>query len=141
MWSLKRLFPTRPSLQRVLLRRQCLFESRGIDRECRLGACVNCHIDRAVRQGKEIDLRVPRENQADIQKAVGRFIGVASVEGKRCLTEPRDCAHDAVRLEDADFSARPKRSGHVAEGLCFQGGVGLDELRAGEPDAAGSREG
>jgi len=79
----------------------------------------------------------------DIQKAVDPrcFIGVTPVKRKPRLTQPRYRAHDAVRLEYSGPSVRPERGGHVAERLCFQESVSLEELRAGEPDPPGSCKG
>ena len=63
----------------------------------------------------------------------------ATVEREPRLAEPRHRPHDAVRFEDADLSIAPERSGHIAKRLRFQEGIGLDELRASQPDAPGSR--
>ncbi len=124
-------------------RRQRLFQPPGIDFERLSCSRVNAPIHRAVRQRKQIDLRVPRENKAYIQKTVDprRLVGVTPVQRKGRFAHASNCPHDAVGLENPDLSIEPESSGHVAERLRFQEGICLEELRAGQPDAPGSCKG
>src|SRR5271163_5288955 len=101
---------------------------------------MNGCVDPAVRERKQINLRIPREDQADIEETVDprRLVGVAPVERTPCLTEPRHRTHDAVRLEDSDRSIRSERCRHSAEWLRFQECIGLEQFRAGQPYPPGS---
>ncbi len=67
----------------------------------------------------EIDLQIPREHQADIEKAVdpGCLVGVTPVERELAFAEPRHRPHDAVGFEYSDLAVGSERRRHVAEWL------------------------
>ena len=106
------------SHQRLAPRRQRLFNPRSIDRERLLGARMNGGIDRAARQRQEIDLRIPREHQADIEKAVdpGRLIGVTPVERKLASPSRATARMMLFGFEYPDLPSAPNAAGTLPKG-------------------------
>lgn len=96
---------------------QCTLDRREISAERLLGSRVNLSRNGPGAQRQDVVLRVAREHEAGVQKTVDarRAVGIVTIQRKAVGTEPRDAAHDAVGLEDADASIRTERGRHGAE--------------------------
>src|SRR5580704_9789387 len=73
-------------------------------------------------QREEVELRVPCEHQARVEKAVDArgLVRIAAIERKALVPEPGDGPHNAVRFEDSDPAVRAERRRHRAEGMGLQ---------------------
>src|SRR5580704_1823592 len=89
-------------------------------------------------QREEVELRVPCEHQARVEKAVDArgLVRIAAIERKALVPEPGDGPHNAVRFEDSDAAVRAERRRHRAEGMGFQESIGLEQPPTLETDAA-----
>src|SRR5580704_7094402 len=89
-------------------------------------------------QREEVELRVPCEHQARVEKAVDArgLVRIAAIERKALVPEPGDGPHNAVRFEDSDPAVRAERRRHRAEGMGLQESIGLEQPPTLKTDAA-----
>jgi len=120
------------------IRLQGLLDAAGVGRERLFRAGVSVGRNGGLAQGKEVDLRVAREDQARVEKAVDArcLVEIAAIECKPLVPEPGDGAHDAVRLEDSDPAVGAERRRHRAEGMSLKESIGLEQPPARKTDAA-----